>query len=446
VVESTGFVIPGTGNGTLVVTANAGVSTAPSGDILTADGLGNAKDSGVLISALTNAVVKNPTGDQTIATNSLLPASANTTQSLGTASAPWVLNAATISEINPGVFTNQIYSYCTSLIGGAALTDGNFASNSYGITAAMFGAVKTPAGATVINSFGVVGQGVTLADSGVGNYANTGGGYFFGSVLANGGAAWGINPNCGDTVGTTGACITGCEIDLGCNGTPAQFRGLSFYSVGSGTMCAYPNSYFIGFNSLTAAAKPVAGLQINRASVSTVGILLDGLASTNNTPSARISFNGYDSGGTIHQASIQADANGDIDLLPASGGVIQVNNSQIATTNLADCATSLWTTTPTNLTQVGGSATLVAHYTRVGNLVHFTISITPITNTSSSAGSTTFSLPAGLTPARNAVCYAVGDSAYSYGNGAITTAGVVYPPVWSTSTVPVYVSGCYELS
>ncbi|MGA3200610.1 MAG: hypothetical protein ABSD89_14580, partial [Halobacteriota archaeon] len=89
VVESTGFVIPGTGNGTLVVTANAGVTTAPNGDILTADGLGNAQDSGVLITALTNAVVKNPTGDQTIATNSLLPASANTTQSLGRSVSRW---------------------------------------------------------------------------------------------------------------------------------------------------------------------------------------------------------------------------------------------------------------------------------------------------------------------------------------------------------------------
>jgi hypothetical protein len=95
VVESTGFVIPGTGNGTLVVTANAGVTTAPNGDILTADGLGNAKDSGVLITALTNAVVKNPTGDQTIATNSLLPASANTTQSLGRSVSRWAASLGT---------------------------------------------------------------------------------------------------------------------------------------------------------------------------------------------------------------------------------------------------------------------------------------------------------------------------------------------------------------
>src|ERR1700676_4205831 len=55
VIESTGVVLPGTGNGPLLVTAFSGVTTAPNGDILTADGLGNAKDSGTLISGLAPA-------------------------------------------------------------------------------------------------------------------------------------------------------------------------------------------------------------------------------------------------------------------------------------------------------------------------------------------------------------------------------------------------------
>jgi hypothetical protein len=100
VVESTGFVLPGTGTGNLVVTANAGVTTAPNGDILTADGLGNAQDSGVLITALTNAVVKNPTGNQTITTNSLLPASANTTQSLGLSGSRWAASLGTTDAMS----------------------------------------------------------------------------------------------------------------------------------------------------------------------------------------------------------------------------------------------------------------------------------------------------------------------------------------------------------
>ena len=52
VIESTGFVLPGTGTGNLVVTAFSGVTTAPNGDILTVDGLGNAQDSGVQVGAI----------------------------------------------------------------------------------------------------------------------------------------------------------------------------------------------------------------------------------------------------------------------------------------------------------------------------------------------------------------------------------------------------------
>ena len=52
VIESTGTVIPGTGTGSYVVTAFSGMISAPNNDILTADGSGNAQDSGVLVSSL----------------------------------------------------------------------------------------------------------------------------------------------------------------------------------------------------------------------------------------------------------------------------------------------------------------------------------------------------------------------------------------------------------
>jgi hypothetical protein len=102
VVESTGFVIPGTGNGTLVVTANIGVSTAPAGDVLIADGLGNAEDSGVQINTLSvNAVVKTPTADQTITIHNLLPSTSNITdQSLGSSTARWYASLATLSVVS----------------------------------------------------------------------------------------------------------------------------------------------------------------------------------------------------------------------------------------------------------------------------------------------------------------------------------------------------------
>jgi hypothetical protein len=67
VIESTGTVIPGTGTGGYVVTAYSGVISAPNNDILTADGLGNAKDSGVLVSSLAPKANAALTGTTTIA-------------------------------------------------------------------------------------------------------------------------------------------------------------------------------------------------------------------------------------------------------------------------------------------------------------------------------------------------------------------------------------------
>jgi len=102
VIESTGTVIPGTGTGNLVVTAFSGVTTAPAGDVLIADGLGNAEDSGVQVGTLSvNAVIKTPTADQTITIHNLLPATSNITdQSLGSSTARWYASLATLSVVS----------------------------------------------------------------------------------------------------------------------------------------------------------------------------------------------------------------------------------------------------------------------------------------------------------------------------------------------------------
>jgi len=55
-VNSTGTVVPPTGSGPLLVSAFASFSAAPSGDVVTTDGLGNAKDSGTLLSSLVTSV------------------------------------------------------------------------------------------------------------------------------------------------------------------------------------------------------------------------------------------------------------------------------------------------------------------------------------------------------------------------------------------------------
>jgi hypothetical protein len=77
------------GSSTTAASADTNVSTAPTGDILVADGNGNLQDSGVSITSLANPVLLFPSANQTINAYSLLPALGNKTQSLGSASAPW---------------------------------------------------------------------------------------------------------------------------------------------------------------------------------------------------------------------------------------------------------------------------------------------------------------------------------------------------------------------
>lgn len=64
-------------------------------------------------------VITNPLTDQTIAVFNLLPASGNTSQSLGSIVAPWILNSESIVNKNAGVFTNaQMNLYAQSIVGG----------------------------------------------------------------------------------------------------------------------------------------------------------------------------------------------------------------------------------------------------------------------------------------------------------------------------------------
>ena len=161
VVESTGFVIPGTGNGTLVVTANAGVTTAPNGDILTADGLGNAQDSGVLISAITDAVVKHPGADQTISLHNLLPALSNTTQTLGSSGAKWNLWASSLPLLasNYGVLANGVTDDTTAWQAACTAATALYSSTGIQQTIAF-------SGTSVINGSVTMGSGIRILGNG----------------------------------------------------------------------------------------------------------------------------------------------------------------------------------------------------------------------------------------------------------------------------------------
>ncbi len=119
----------------------------------------------------------------------------------------------------------------------------------------------------------------------------------------------------------------------------------------------------------------------------------------------------------------------------------QVNGSQIAAANLSDTVGDTgWSSTPTSLSNVGGAPAITGQYARVGPVVYFTIVITPVTNTSSVAGTTSFSLPIACTQA--GVCYAVDAAGLSLGNGNINSTAI-YPPTWTTDASVVTVAGWY---
>lgn len=99
-----------------------------------------------------------------------------------------------------------------------------------------------------------------------------------------------------------------------------------------------------------------------------------------------------------------------------------------------------FTPTITNLTSVG-TPTLSGRYFYVAGLVYFRVTITPATNTSSSAGSTYMTFP--LTLQSDGSCTAIGASVASIGfcNSADNK---VYFPTWTTVATKITITGLVE--
>lgn len=100
-----------------------------------------------------------------------------------------------------------------------------------------------------------------------------------------------------------------------------------------------------------------------------------------------------------------------------------------------------WTPTFTSLTEVGGSATITGAYYQISNsLLYFAVTVTPATNTSSTAG-TTYINNFPLTMNEDGVCIA----AYSGGGTSAgwidSTNNRIYTPGWSTVAAPVTIAG-----
>lgn len=103
-----------------------------------------------------------------------------------------------------------------------------------------------------------------------------------------------------------------------------------------------------------------------------------------------------------------------------------------------------WTPTFTSLTEVGGAATITGKIYRIGrNLCYFTVTVTPVTNTSATAG-TTYINNFPLNIRGNGACFALASNTGGNSGMVVQTSQRVYVPGWTTVTVPVTVVGFCE--
>lgn len=107
-------------------------------------------------------------------------------------------------------------------------------------------------------------------------------------------------------------------------------------------------------------------------------------------------------------------------------------------------AGTVWTPTFQNLGSTG-TPTITGRYYRLSDyFAFFNITITPATDTTSTAG-TTYCDNFPLTPTAAGFCVGVG-GALGLGTGIVQTDGDIYPPAWSAATVPVTILGFVEAS
>jgi hypothetical protein len=104
-----------------------------------------------------------------------------------------------------------------------------------------------------------------------------------------------------------------------------------------------------------------------------------------------------------------------------------------------------WTPTAAGLTVVGGTAILSGKYTKIGNVVYYTITVTPSNpgTTTIAATSASFTLPS--TPVSITGATFINSTLDVRGDGYVFTDGKVYITNWAVSVRYFYITGFYFL-
>jgi len=251
-------------------------------------------------------------------------ATATTATSAATAgTATNVSGGGTVVENFTGVYTNTQLNQPNQLNSGGFVPSGIYTQLGFGLTDALSLFNLIPSTATVLqgNAVGGYVQSNSTTTNGVALY-----GYAFAGTATS---VFGQNTitTDQDTSGVVhnGTALYGVETDIGVEGVPNLVYGNTVALVGTGTVPASARAYNI--TRPTGTLQWPTGYGVTRGSVATVGLLLDGESTSNNTPSTAIKFIGYSSGGTAFSAEIQGDVAGNIVMNPSAAQNVNVGAS-----------------------------------------------------------------------------------------------------------------------
>ncbi len=106
---------------------------------------------------------------------------------------------------------------------------------------------------------------------------------------------------------------------------------------------------------------------------------------------------------------------------------------------------TLWTPEFINLTAVGGTPVFTGTFFKIGSLLtYFTATVTPVTTTSCTAGSTYIDNFPEIITADGAVLAVSGSTGSDNAGIAQASSGRIYPPTWTTIAVPVTICGVVQ--